>query len=175
MTHSQLSGACLHIVYSSRLAPSADYTAYIDICRASRRRHSMNGISSVLLFDGQRFCQWLQGEPGATNSLMKQVAQDKRHAAIKTQVQVLLPQSEFALGWLAGFVESDAMDNFHLHHGTAPDQVLAAFGRLLATADVEPSAHIRSAGAHSKGPGLQRRGTTAFALPAAARTGTEAF
>lgn len=145
MSNIQLPAECLHIIYCSRLAPGADYTAYGDICRAARRRHLDDGVSSVLLFDGHRFCQWLQGELGAVAALMHQIAGDTRHTALTTRLHAVMPFCSFAQGWRAGFVDSEGLDRFQQLDGTAPDQVLSAFGRLLAAADIEPAMSISDA------------------------------
>ena len=127
---------CLHIVYCSRLSPGTDYTVYADVCRVSRRRHLSDRVSGMLLFDGQRFCQWLQGEPGATELLMSRIAQDARHTAVTIRLHSPMPICAFTQGWRAGFVGSDALDRFLKFDGSSPDQVLTAFGGLLAVADL---------------------------------------
>lgn len=128
----------LHIVYTSQLAPEEDYTAYGRICRVARQRNGPLAVSGVLLFDGQRFCQWLHGEPGATAGLMLSIARDKRHVAVQIRLQAMLLSDAFAPGWRAGFVDGDALEQFVQHPATGADQVLAALGRLLAAADIEP-------------------------------------
>lgn len=139
MKKSQPLGECLHIAYSSRLAPAADYIACAEICRAARCHHLIGSVSSVLLFDGQRFCQWLQGEPAAVEGLMRRIAQDTRHTAVSTRLHARMHFCALAQCWRAGFVDSDARDGFQKFEGTAPDQVLSALGRLLAAADLEPA------------------------------------
>lgn len=128
----------LHIVYTSQLAPGEDYTAYGRICREARQRNALLGLSGVLVFDGQRFCQWLHGEHTVTAALMLAIASDKRHAGVQIRLQALLPNEAFAAGWRSGFVEADALEQFVQHPATGVDQVLAALGHLLATADIEP-------------------------------------
>ena len=138
----------LHIVYTSQLAPGEDYTAYGHICRMARQRNGVLAVSGVLLFDGQRFCQWLHGEPGATAGLMLSIARDKRHVGVQTCLQASLPSDACATGWRSGFVDSDRLDQFVQHPATGADQVLAALGRLLAAADIEPALpQARSGGA----------------------------
>ena len=129
----------LHIVYTSQLAAGEDYTAYGHICRMARQRNRLLAVSGVLLFDGQRFCQWLHGEPGATAGLMLSIGRDKRHVGVQTCLQALLPSDAFVSGWRSGFVDCDRLDQFVQHPATGTDQVLAALGRLLATADIEPA------------------------------------
>ena len=136
---SQRSQRSLHIVYTSQLAASEDYTAFGPICRIARQRNGPLAVSGVLLFDGQRFCQWLHGEPGAAAGLMQAIAGDKRHVGVQTYLQALLPSDAFATGWRAGFVDSDRLDQFIQQSAAGADQVLAALGRLLAAADIEPA------------------------------------
>ena len=145
----------LHIVYTSQLAPGEDYTAYGRICRVARQRNGPLALSGVLLFDGQRFCQWLHGEPTATAALMLSIASDKRHVGVQIRLQTLLPRDAFAAGWRAGFVDSDTLEQFVQHPATGTDQVLAALGRLLAAADVEPAMHQTLSGraASARGAG----------------------
>ena len=130
----------LHIVYTSQLAPGEDYTAYGRICRVARRRNAELAVSGVLLFDGQRFCQWLHGEPGATAALMLTIASDKRHHEVQIRLQAMLRGDGFAAGWWAGFVDGDKLEQFVQRPATGAIEVLTAMGRLLAVADIEPAA-----------------------------------
>ncbi len=143
----------LHIVYTSQLAPGEDYTAYGRICRVARQRNGSLAVSGVLLFDGQRFCQWLHGEPDATARLMLSIARDKRHAAVQVRLQAMLPSDAIAPGWRAGFVDGDTLEQFMQQPATGTDQVLAALGRLLAAADIEPAMPQARPGGAAIAPG----------------------
>jgi len=129
----------LHIVYTSQLAPGQDYTAYGRICRVARQRNGPLAVSGVLLFDGQRFCQWLHGEPTSTAALMQTIASDRRHTDVQVHLQTSLPSDAFPSGWRAGFVDSDTLDQFVQQPPHGADRVMAALGRLLAAADVGPA------------------------------------
>lgn len=145
MTKIQLLPQSLHIVYTSQLAPDADYSVYAEICRVSRLRNAASGVSGVLLFDGQRFCQWLHGDPIVTGALMRSIELDTRHFNVKTQLRTLMTKDSFAVGWRAGFVDSEALEHFNSLDFLSTDQVLTAVGYLLAAADIEPE--IRLSGA----------------------------
>lgn len=138
MTVPLISGESLHIVYTSCLAPGMDYTVYGDVCRVSRRRNAALGVHGMLLFDGQRFCQWLYGGPAATAALMRRIVVDERHLAITTHMHAIMPSGTHALLWQAGFVGSEALDRFIAEQANKPDQMLPALGRMLAVADIEP-------------------------------------
>lgn len=139
MTQNLSPAQSLHIIYTSRLGPGADYTVYADVCRVARPRNAAAGVSGVLLFDGQRFCQWLYGAVQTTDTLMAQIAQDSRHAGVSECLRTLMPTVAFGAGWRSGFVDSDALDRFELQRPRQADQVLSAFGRLLAVADIQPA------------------------------------
>ena len=157
MTNVQPAAESLHIVYSSRLASGSDHTAYADVCRVSRRRHVKDRVSGVLLFDGQRFCQWLQGEPEATRTVMRRIALDDRHAEITTWLHAPMPTCSFAQSWRSGFVDGDSLDRFLKLELDSPDHVLSAFGRLLATADIEPAVPFASYRNAAAGPATAPR------------------
>jgi Sensors of blue-light using FAD len=131
----------LHVVYISRLADGTDYTAYGPICRHARARNAALAVSGLLLFDGQRFCQWLHGSVDAVESLMALITKDPRHTAMAVLLQARLPTAHFAAGWHDGFVEAEAMDEFETRARASAAQVLPALGPLAARADVVPNSH----------------------------------
>ena len=145
MTKIEPPAQSLHIVYTSRLAPDADYSVYAEICRVSRLRNAATGVSGVLLFDGQRFCQWLHGEPRTAGALMRSIELDPRHVGVKTPLHTLMPVDAFAVAWRAGFVDSEALEHFDSIDFRSTEQVLAAVGRLLASADIEPEVPLTGA------------------------------
>jgi hypothetical protein len=67
------------LVYTSVLAPASDVRCVADIVRRSRSYNLANGISGVLVFDGERFCQHLEGEQEAVLLLAAKIAGDSRH------------------------------------------------------------------------------------------------
>jgi len=100
----------LHVIYISRLAPDEDYRAFTAVCRTARARNSALGIGGVLLFDGERFCQWLHGSAEAVSSLLTTIGLDRRHVDFKL---LHLGGSDFIApdrNWRSGFVPPFALD-----------------------------------------------------------------
>jgi hypothetical protein len=128
----------LHVVYVSRLANGADYTAYGTICRRARDHNKELELSGLLLFDGLRFCQWLHGSVDAVESMLAAIAKDPRHTAMAVLLKAKLPTGHFAAGWLDGFVDAEAMDDFEKLARSSTGQVLPALGSLMARCDVVP-------------------------------------
>ena len=72
------------IVYSSTATAPTDDDTQIDILRQSRANNGLNGISGILLSDGRRFLQVLEGTPEAIEHVFARISADPRHAEVKT-------------------------------------------------------------------------------------------
>lgn len=66
-------------VYTSVLAPTADVRSIADIIRRSRGHNRAHGISGILIFDGARFCQYLEGGCEEVLTLARRIEADPRH------------------------------------------------------------------------------------------------
>jgi hypothetical protein len=71
------------ILYTSELAPEVSVTAIADIVRRARLRNAAHGITGVLVFDGGRFCQYVEGPPSAVHELAQRIAHDGRHTGFR--------------------------------------------------------------------------------------------
>ena len=72
-----------HFVYTSRLAPGEGATTVASIFEVSRTRNHERGLSGVLVFDGERFAQWLEGPPDQVLALAARLEVDPRHVAMR--------------------------------------------------------------------------------------------
>lgn len=127
----------LHVVYVSRLAPSADYRAFAAVCRSARARNPAIGVGGVLLFDGERFCQWLHGDPAVVDALMATITSDQRHIDLQLLHHAIGAHGEGDGRWHCGFVLPDALDVLE-RAGAERQDAMALFMELLASADLEP-------------------------------------
>lgn len=100
----------LHVIYISRLAPDEDYRAFGAVCRTARARNSALGIGGVLLFDGERFCQWLHGSGDVVSRLLTTIALDQRHVDFKLLHLGGSDVTPATSGWCSGFVPPFALD-----------------------------------------------------------------
>lgn len=69
------------LLYLSALAPQRSPACVGGIVRHARRRNATRGISSVLVFDGWRFCQYLAGRAPEVAALGQCIAADDLHSA----------------------------------------------------------------------------------------------
>lgn len=67
------------LLYTSRICLTAHPSCVADIMRVSRSRNTLDGITGVLVFDGQSFCQYLEGTQDAVLALTRSIAGDPRH------------------------------------------------------------------------------------------------
>ncbi len=69
-------------LYWSQLADSQTPTAVGQILARARPFNAAHGITGLLVFDGQRFCQHLEGPAAAVEALMGRIASDERHSEV---------------------------------------------------------------------------------------------
>ncbi len=127
----------LHLAYMSHLAPGCDYSVFAAVSRASRIRNVQTGVAGVLLFDGQRFFQWMYGIPDVASRLMTAIARDRRHTELSAYVDTLMPAADFPAIWRAGFVEEQSLDELVACKSSDAGQMLTAIGRVLEQADLD--------------------------------------
>lgn len=72
----------LQITYISTARPELPADAIDEILAASRRNNHADGISGLLLYDGYRFLQALEGEPHRVRRAYDRIKADPRHRAL---------------------------------------------------------------------------------------------
>lgn len=80
-----LSPAIYEVLYVSTLAPDQPLSTVGDIAVRSRIANAQANITGLLIFDGQRFCQQLEGAKKVVLKLIERIREDPRH----TNVEVL--------------------------------------------------------------------------------------
>ena len=66
-------------LFLSELSVDAHPSEIASIVRFSRINNASNDLSGLLLFDGESFCQCLEGPESMVRDTMAKIAQDKRH------------------------------------------------------------------------------------------------
>ncbi|WP_375271864.1 BLUF domain-containing protein [Sphingomonas sp.] len=125
------------IVYSSIATAPADDDTQIDILRQSRANNGLNGISGILLSDGRRFLQVLEGTPEAIDHVFARIAADPRHGDVKTLYDELDTRRIFS-GWTMASMsdkrQADAIrERLQVLLRSAPADIRAEFEDILAT------------------------------------------
>ena len=133
MTHS--SG--LHeILYCSTLAQQAPIRVVADIAGKARSANLQRGITGLLIFDGQHFCQQLEGDEQLLAALMERISDDPRHTDITVLHQGPLASrrfKRFSLGYTP-VEDVEALERLQRLRG---ESAVKAFVALLESLDVE--------------------------------------
>lgn len=124
-------------IYISELAPSCSPSEVGHILKLARTNNAIHGETGVLLFDGERFAQRVEGEPQALGRLLSNLLQDPRHR----QLRILCDMNtatrryeSFQMGY-AACEEPAAMARLAQSQGEA---AIDAFDALVACADLTP-------------------------------------
>ena len=70
-------------LYCSTLAEGRSPTVVGQILARARPYNAAHGITGLLVFDGQHFCQHLEGPQAPLEALMARIADDPRHTGVR--------------------------------------------------------------------------------------------
>lgn len=125
------------IVYASTATARTDDDTQIDILRQSRANNGLNGISGILLSDGRRFLQVLEGTPEAIAHVFAQISADPRHAEVRTLHDELDSRRIFS-GWTMASMSDDRQteairERLQVLLRSAPEGIRDEFEDILRT------------------------------------------
>ena len=123
-------------LYVSALAPAMPSTVVGQILRQSRESNHRLNLSGALLFDGERFCQLLEGECRRTQALMARIATDPRHRDMKLLLDASVTSERLMTNWLCGYCDHEAFEIVTLAAASDPQRAADAFMKLLAGSDL---------------------------------------
>ncbi|MFS2165935.1 BLUF domain-containing protein [Variovorax sp. Varisp62] len=110
MTDEQQQKLPLHeVLYCSTLAQDQSPAAVGSITSRARARNAERGITGLLVFDGLRFCQHLEGPREAVDTLMRQIEQDPRHVDVRVLYEAPLEARRYS-GFGMGLAECEGLD-----------------------------------------------------------------
>jgi hypothetical protein len=67
------------LLYASWSAPNLEVSSITGLVQQARRKNRWLGVTSLLAFDGERFCQLVEGEVDMVSSLASTIRNDARH------------------------------------------------------------------------------------------------
>lgn len=124
------------LLYVSKLSPGFGPAAVASITRISRLNNARDGISGLLIFDGESFAQLLDGPQPAIEALLERLQADARHGSIDLQIlQPLAAGRRFPTWQLAYHEMADCGDGIAALRGLRGSAALAAFDRLVPSLD----------------------------------------
>lgn len=94
-------------LYHSRMASDADLGGIADIVKTARSFNKEVGITGMLVFDGQRFCQYIEGPQSAMQALIGRIGQDPRHTHFTPMHDAPLAGPRWFGKWSMAYVQVD--------------------------------------------------------------------
>lgn len=121
------------VLYVSTLSPAAPLQAVAQIAVKARLSNEATGVTGLLIFDGMRFCQQIEGPREEVLALTQRILQDKRHTRVEILRQGPLDARRFKR-FALGYAEVDVLALMEKSDST---QALARFLALLPNLDMD--------------------------------------
>jgi Sensors of blue-light using FAD len=84
------------LTYTSRARLDLDEEELSDIHQSARHLNALDGITGLLLFDGTRFLQIVEGSEGAVDNLVERLRMDPRHSAFELRDERFVDRRSFS-------------------------------------------------------------------------------
>jgi hypothetical protein len=84
------------LTYTSRARLDLGDDELGDIHQTARHLNALDGITGLLLFDGARFLQIVEGAEGAIDNLVERLRMDSRHSAFEIRDERFVDRRSFA-------------------------------------------------------------------------------
>ncbi|MDB5889355.1 MAG: Sensors of blue-light using [Polaromonas sp.] len=123
------------VLYVSQLSPHVALHAVGDIARQCRVFNKAKNITGILIFDGSRFCEQLEGNEADVLQLMQTIRQDPRHTGVHVLHQGALDKRRFcrfSMGYT--MVDEQALDALSVLTG---HDALRTFSALVPHLDLD--------------------------------------
>ena len=124
------------VLYISTLAPDAPLKVVSDIAQQSRKANAARDITGLLIFDGMRFCQQIEGPRQDVLALLERIRQDARHVNVELLYDGSLATRRFRRFSL-GYTAVDDVDVLERLEHAPPEQALQQFLSLLSLLDMD--------------------------------------
>ena len=123
------------ILYCSVLSPDQSANIVGRIVSQARARNAQDHITGLLVFDGIRFCQHVEGSRENVVELMRRIAQDPRHRDVRVVYEGSRAQRRYQRFDL-GFAQSEDADDMAGIHELGGQEALDRFLLLRAGFDI---------------------------------------
>lgn len=98
------------LVYLSRATRSLDSAEMQTLVSAARVRNAETGVTGLLLFDGYRFIQALEGPKACVGAIMASIRIDPRHKDLVYMPDRIVGERQFGSWSMRGRTLTDAAD-----------------------------------------------------------------
>ncbi len=124
------------VLYVSTLSPDSPVKVVSQIAAKARVANQAAGITGLLVFDGMRFCQQIEGPRKEVLALIERIRQDPRHVNVEILHHAPLDERRFRRFSL-GYAATDDAEALARIEDAGPAQALAQFLGLLPMIDLD--------------------------------------
>lgn len=124
----QTSHPLYEVLYVSTLSVDQPLSAIATIAAKARVHNRDHGITGLLVFDGSRFCQQLEGPEREVRALLQRIRNDPRHIYVEVLHDAPLSQrrfQNFSLGF-STLEDENALEKLESLRGLRAVQTFAA-------------------------------------------------
>lgn len=124
------------VLFVSTIAPEAPISIVAQIAGKARIANKARDITGLLIFDGMRFCEQLEGHEADILALLERIREDPRHTGVKLLHHGPLPERRFkcfSMGY-APVEDVELLSNLEQLQGPA---AVGAFVDILSTLDLD--------------------------------------
>ena len=118
------------------MAADAPLRMVADIASQSRAANITAEITGILVFDGMRFCQHLEGHRKPVLALLERIRQDERHTQVEVVYHGPLSERRFRR-FSMGYTTVDEVDMLEKIENLDGQAAMDAFVELVATLDLD--------------------------------------
>jgi hypothetical protein len=126
------------VLWLSRLCPASDLSVVKQIWHATRLRNESLGLTGAMIFDGERFCEFLEGHVHDISAVHRDVEFDPQHLDLRVLHVSLETAPRRLSGWRTGYCESYEFDVFTGEDGLQGDAAVSAFIAMLPRCSLSP-------------------------------------
>ena len=99
-----------NFVYCSKIAANESVSCVADIVKTARRFNKEHQITGMLIFDGQRFCQYIEGPHQPLQDLISAIEKDPRHTEFTPKIACFDQKTRLFSQWSMAYVLVDDVE-----------------------------------------------------------------
>lgn len=126
------------VLWVSRLSPESGLGVVKQIWQTSRQRNAKLGLTGAVIFDGERFCELLEGPTLDISTVYRDVEVDARHTALRVLHIASAGSPRRQAQWRSGYCDASALDLLCNEGGLQGESAVSAFLELLPGCDLSP-------------------------------------
>ncbi|HEX3139819.1 MAG TPA: BLUF domain-containing protein, partial [Rhizobacter sp.] len=100
------------VLWLSQLSPSLHVNVVPQIWQTSRERSTSLGLTGAMVFDGEHFCELLEGGAEELATVCRDVEFDSRHVGMRMLYAALTPEPRRLSAWHSGYCNASDLDVF---------------------------------------------------------------